>query len=419
MMPPNAEQSRKAVVAATVGNVLEWYDFSVYAFFAATIGRKFFPAGDPTIELLSTFLVFGLGFVIRPLGGIIIGRLGDTHGRRTSLVLTIMLMAAGTMMIGVLPTHAEIGFLAPVLLLVARLLQGFSAGGEWGGSTAFMVEWAPPGKRGAVGSFQQMSVVGGLLLGSAIGATMNTLVPADVMDAWGWRLPFLFGGVLGFIGQYLRRNVGETPAFEAATDQKPEATSRSAMLALRAFFFTIHWTVCFYVTLTYMATFSRVQLKLSPADSLWANSICLAVLAATIPFFGRLSDRIGRKPLMLASCIAFIILPWPLFHWILAEKTFMAVVTAQCVLALCISLFSGPGPAAIAEQFPTRSRSAWMSASYALAVAIFGGFAPFISTWLIEATGDPRSPTWYVMAAAVITLVTVLRLPETANRPLA
>lgn len=421
-MEQQATESRRAVVAATVGNVLEWYDFSVYAYFAATIGRKFFPSGDPTAELLATFLVFGLGFIVRPLGGIVIGRIGDTRGRRTALVLTIMLMAAGTALIGLLPTHAEIGLAAPLLLVVARLLQGFSAGGEWGGSTAFMVEWAPPDRRGWVGSFQQMSVAGGLLLGSAIGAFLSTVLPAETMESWGWRLPFLFGAVLGFVGQYLRRNVEETPAYRAAEQRQatePEGGASNVSLALRAFLFTVHWTVSYYIVLTYLQSFTQTRLGLGRASALWANAIGLVVLIVLIPFAGRLSDRIGRKPLLLASCAAFVVLPWPLFDWMLASPGFGAVAAAHVILSAAIALFSGPGPAAIAEIFPTRSRSAWMSASYALAVAIFGGFAPYIATWLIANTGNPVSPTWYVILAAIVSGIAIARLPETAHRPLA
>ncbi|MBX6374085.1 MAG: MFS transporter [Acetobacteraceae bacterium] len=422
-MDQQATESRRAVTAATVGNVLEWYDFSVYAYFAGTIGRKFFPSGDPTAELLATFLVFGLGFIVRPLGGIVIGRIGDTHGRRTALVLTILLMAVGTAMIGLLPTYAQIGIAAPLLLLVARLLQGFSAGGEWGGSTAFMVEWAPPGRRGWTGSFQQMSVAGGLLLGSAIGAFLSTVVPAETMEAWGWRVPFLFGAVLGFVGQYLRRNVEETPAYRAAAQQeaKPEAEEGTSnwSLALRAFLFTVHWTVSYYIVLTYLQSFTQTQLGLGRAAALWANAIGLVVLIALIPLAGRMSDSIGRKPLMLASCAAFVVLPWPLFKWMLGAPGFGTVVAVHVILSIGIALFSGPGPAAIAEIFPTRSRSLWMTASYALAVAIFGGFAPYIATWLIANTGDPVSPTWYVIVAAIVSGLTIARLPETAHRPLA
>jgi MHS family proline/betaine transporter-like MFS transporter len=430
MQPPSTEhaEGRRAVTAATFGNVLEWYDFSVYAFFAATIGRHFFPSNDPTASLLATFAVFGVGFVMRPLGGILIGRMGDRRGRRPALLLTIMLMAAGTVMIGLLPSYATIGAAAPILLVVARLIQGFSAGGEWGGSTAFMVEWAPEGKRGWYGSFQQMSVAAGLLLGSGIGALVNTILPPEAVESWGWRVPFLLGGVLGLVGQYMRRNVSETPAYRAAETSSQTAapaasTSTSAGsgwgLGARAFGFTVLWTVSYYIFLNYMPTFTRNQVGLSPGQSLWANTIGLVALVLLIPLMGWLSDRVGRKPLLLASCGFFALLTWPLLSLMLGSGgDFGTVVLIQLLFAVAIALFSGPGPAAIAEIFPTRSRSTGMSSSYALAVAIFGGFAPYIATWLIANTGNPMSPAFYVIAAALISFLTIMILPETAKRPL-
>src|SRR5215469_2724623 len=213
MHEPTEAKIRQAVAAAIIGNVLEWYDFAVYAFVAIHISRKFFPAGDEVSALLSTFLAYGLGFVARPLGAIVIGRIGDTRGRKAALLLTILLMAVGTVLIGLLPTFEAIGYLAPVLLVVARLLQGFSAGGEWGSSTAFIVEWAPPAERGYYGSFQQTSVVAGLLLGSGVAALLNTVMTPDAMTNWGWRVPFLLGAIIGPVGLYMRRRIDETPAY--------------------------------------------------------------------------------------------------------------------------------------------------------------------------------------------------------------
>jgi MFS transporter, MHS family, proline/betaine transporter len=220
---PLRHETRKAVGAAAIGNVLEWYDFGVYVFFAGAIARNFFPASDPTSALLSSFGVFGVGFLMRPLGGIFIGRYGDTHGRKAALTLTIMAMALGTVMVGVLPGYASIGVFAPILLVVARLIQGFSAGGEWGGSTAFIVEWAPPGRRGWYGSFQQASIAASLVLSSGTGALFTTVFSAETLSSWAWRIPFLLGVVLALVGVYLRRNVEETPAYRAVEARQPPA----------------------------------------------------------------------------------------------------------------------------------------------------------------------------------------------------
>ena len=414
------KESTKAVTAAAIGNVLEWYDFAVYAFVATIIAKKFFPAQDEVAALLSTFLAYGLGFLARPLGGIVIGRMGDVSGRKNALLLTMFLMAGGTVMIGLLPTFETIGYLAPLLLVVARLTQGFSAGGEWGGSTAYIVEWAPKGQRGYYGSFQQVSVVAGLLLGSGMAALLNTILTPEQMDAWGWRVLFLLGGVLGPVGLYMRRTISETPAFvaEQGSEAKPRHVDDHVspwLLGARAFGFTVVWTVCFYVLLNYMPTWARQYMKLSPAQALWANTIGLLVLMTAIPFMGKLSDRIGRKPLLLACCASFILIPYPAFSYLLGPSgSFAGLIAVQVLFAVMIAAFSGAGPAAIAEIFPTRNRSTWMTTGYALAVALFGGFAGAISIWLISTFGTPIAHTYYLIASALISTLVIVTLRETA-----
>jgi MHS family proline/betaine transporter-like MFS transporter len=422
MPDPKSHETRKAVVAAAIGNVLEWYDFGVYVFFAADIGRNFFPHAGASVALLESFAVFGVGFLARPVGGIVIGRLGDTHGRKLALTLTITLMAIGTIVLGILPTYASIGIAAPALLVVARLLQGFSAGGEWGGSTAFMVEWAPAARRGWYGSWQQCSIAASLVLSSAVGGIIYSSLSPEAVTSWGWRLPFLGGIVIAVVGLYLRRQVEETPVYrdyqQKAQGAAPARAESDFALGLKAFGFTIHWTVAFYIMLSYMPTFMRLHGHLSSAQALWSNTIGLIVLMVLIPPLGALSDRVGRKTLLLVSCAAFVVLPIPFFRLILAEPGFAVVVLLQSVFGVAIAFFSGPGPAAIAELFPTRSRSTWMTPAYALAVAIFGGFAPFIATWLIGVTGSPMSPTYYVIAAAIVSFLVILSFRESAHAPL-
>jgi MHS family proline/betaine transporter-like MFS transporter len=418
---PQATQTRRAVSAAVIGNVLEWYDFSVYAFVAVIIARKFFPQGDEVTALLSTFLAYGLGFVARPLGGIVLGAVGDTHGRKTALLITIALMAIGTVLVGVLPTYSAIGIVAPLLLVVARLMQGFSAGGEWGSSTAYIVEWAPADRRGFFGSFQQTSVVAGLLLGSAVAATFNTLLTPEQMDAWGWRVPFLLGGILGPVGLWMRRTIDETPAYmkaKAAPAPAAAATASPWVMAARAFGFTIVWTVCFYILLSYMPTYTQKYVKISASAALWANTIGLFVLMVCIPIMGALSDKFGRKPLLLTCCLAYIVLPYPIFNFLVSGASYTQLVMVQILFAILISMFSGAGPAAIAEMFPTRARSTWMTSGYALAVAIFGGFAPFISVYLIDRFASPLAHTFYLIAAAIVSTIVIAMMRETAHEPL-
>ncbi|HEV8261133.1 MAG TPA: MFS transporter [Burkholderiales bacterium] len=421
MDKPERRETRRAVTAAVVGNVLEWYDFAIYAYMATVIARKFFPSGNEVSALLSTFAAFGVGFVLRPLGGILIGRLGDLKGRKTALLLTIALMAAGTVLIGLIPSYETVGPAAPILIVIARMLQGFSAGGEWGGSTAFIVEWAPENQRGFYGSLQQCSVAGGLLLGSAVAALVSSVLPAQTVDDWAWRIPFLLGGLLGPVGLYMRRNIGETPAFARAQETTSAATSDTpapAWLAARAFGFTILWSVSYYIVLAYMPTFLQRHVMLGRSEALWATTAGLLVLVTTIPLSGLLSDRFGRKPLLLAACVAFMVLPYPLFDLMLVGASLGTIIAIQVALALGIALYSGPGPAAIAEIFPTKGRSTWMSTGYSLSVAVFGGFAPFVATWLIEKTGSLLSPAYYLMAAAAASTVVVLRLEESADKPL-
>ncbi len=225
---PSHGESWRAVSAAIVGNILEWYDFAIYGYVATIIAHNFFPSGDQVGALLATFATFGIGFVARPLGGIIIGRMGDTRGRKAALLLTIFLMAIGTVGIGLIPSYNSIGVLAPLLLVICRLMQGFAAGGEWGGATAFIVEWAPEKRRGFFGSFQQASVAGGLLLGSAIAALCSTLLSADQMEAWGWRIPFLLGIILVPVGIYMRSDIKETPAYRQSEEEASPSTQRPA-----------------------------------------------------------------------------------------------------------------------------------------------------------------------------------------------
>lgn len=288
---PNAEQSRRAIYAATIGNVMEWYDFGVFGFLAGSLALNFFPMDDPRAALLNTFLIFGVGLVFRPLGGIVIGRLGDRRGRKPALVLTILMMAVGTVIIGLLPPYSAIGVTAPVLLLLARLLQGFSTGGEWGGATAFMAEWSVEGRRGLYTSFQQTSVAGGTLLGVGVAALLTSLIGSDAINDWGWRVPFLLGGLFGPIGLWLRRQVDETPPYREMAAEPGAAQASTCGHAAKAFGFTVLWTVSFYVFLTYMPTYTRTQLHLTAAQSLWASTASLLALVVLVPLMGALSDR--------------------------------------------------------------------------------------------------------------------------------
>ncbi len=404
----------RAILAAAAGNMLEWYDFTIYAYMAPFIAQKFFPGNDPMAGLLAVFATFGLGFVIRPLGGILIGRLGDVGGRKTALLLTILLMAMGTAGIGLVPGRAAIGGAAPWLLVFCRLLQGFSAGGEWGSSTAFIYEWAPKGRRGFFSSLQQSSVACGMLLGSAVAALSGTLFSKSQMADFGWRIPFLLGVLIVPVGIFMWRKVDETPIF-AAQKSAPVSFRAGTGLAVQAGGIIVIWTVAYYAVLTYMPVFTAHFSRLGPAAALWSNALSLFVLAVSIPLFGWMADRVGRKPLLLVGAAGFAILSYPLFLLIVKSESALPIVLAQIAFALMTAIYSGGAPAAVTEIFPSASRLLWMSTGYSLTVALFGGFGPFISTWLVRATGSSLSPVLYIVGCAGLSLAAILPLKETRH----
>ncbi|WP_199088805.1 MFS transporter [Bosea sp. ASV33] len=419
---------RRAVIAAIVGNTLEWYDFAVYGFFALTLAKLFFPTGDPTVSLLLTVATFGVGFIMRPVGALVLGTLADRRGRKLALSLTILLMALGTAMIGLAPTYATAGAWAPAIIVLARLIQGFSAGGEIGGATAFLVEHAPPARRGLYASWQQASQAGALLLGSLTGAVLTGLLPAADIEAWGWRVPFLLGLLIAPVGLFIRFRVSETDAFKAILRERaarPEASfsplrdtlakHRSAVVA--GFGITIAWTVCTYFFLVTMPTYAVRQLGVPQNASFLANSVGLVLIVILAPVFGAWSDKIGRRPIMLAAACGILLACWPLLFWLTHQPSVVNLVLAQIVFAVLIAGFSGPAPAAMAELYPPAMRSTGLSIAYNLAVTIFGGFAPFITTWLILQTGSALAPAWYVMLAAAISLTTLVASGNLIRRP--
>ncbi|MDR5781812.1 MFS transporter [Caballeronia sp. LZ065] len=413
-------QTSRAVTAAVVGNILEWFDFGTYAFLASVIAKVMFPTGDDFAAMLGTFGAFGLGFAARPLGAIIFGWLGDKKGRKWTLTFVMPLMAAATLFMALLPTYASIGIMAPVLLVAARMLQGISVGGELGNAVAFLVEWAPPKKRGLYGSFQQCSTLGGMLLGSGAAALMTTLLSPQAMLDWGWRVPFIIGAiVIGPIGWIIRKRSEETPVYQSASEDAPATPRRApALLGLQACGLVIVWTVSLYVLLNYLPSFTTKYVGMSSSTALWLNTAGLIVMTASIPFWGAASDRFGRKPIYAIGCVAFLVLPYPIFHLMLAYKSAAVVGAVQVVGGVIIGIFSGVGPAVLSELFPTKIRTTWMSIGYGIANAVFGGFAPMISIALIKATGSPLSPAFFVMLAALLSTLTVMTIRETAHDPL-
>ena len=415
---------RRAIVSCAVGNFFELFDFVLYGYFAVPISQAFFPAGDDALALLSTFITFGVGFLFRPLGAVVIGAYGDRHGRRAALVVTIGLMAAATGCTGLIPTYGQIGFLAPVLLLICRCGQGFSTGGEWGGAAAFLVEYAEPGKRGLTGSWQQFSTQIGATAGSLAAYLLARNLAPEAFNAWGWRVPFLFGFVLGPIGYYLRTKVAETPAFERTAEKHQiapaplrEALTTHGTRIVQAFFLSIIGIVANYVMIVYMATYAVRTLHIDAGDALLCVTAANLVVMLLTPLAGALSDRVGRRPMIGACGVLYLLLGYPLYL-LVSNGTFASLLAALLIVGAIQSLYTGTIPVILSELFPTRVRYTALSLSYGFSVAIFGGFAPFAATYLIAATGNPLSPAFLVAAAGAVSAAAIWSMRECMNNPL-
>lgn len=421
-LPARPGRPGRVIAAAAVGNMLEWYDWTVYGFLITYIGLNFFPTSSAGASLMLTFATFGAGFLMRPVGALAIGWVGEIHGRKTALTLTFLVMAAGTAPIAFIPNYASIGIWAPLLLLLCRLLQGFSTGGELGGSLAFLAEWAPARWRGLHVSLQQASTHAGALLGCGSAALLNALLDERQMADWGWRLPFLFGSLLLPAALWLRLRVDETPHFMAACAQGPSSRRAPTVLApglLQAVGLIAAPVACQYLFFTWLAAFAVRLGGLSEAEALGANSAALALLVVLTPLMGAWSDRIGRRPLLALASVALLGATAPALACIAAAPGFTVVLCVQLTLALVVSLFHGAGPAAVTELFATRGRALRVSVAYGIGVALAGGFAPFIGSWLVGRTGSPLAPALYIGAACLVTAWVALRMPETARRELA
>jgi MFS transporter, MHS family, proline/betaine transporter len=423
---PQVEQGmlRRAMLGASVGNCVEWFDFAVYGYLAATLGAVFFPSEDPTISLLSSFAVFGVAFFMRPLGGFFFGPLGDRIGRQRTLAMVIILMSASTFVIAFLPGYAAIGIWAPILLVTARLLQGFSVGGEFGGASAFLAEYSPDARRGYLVSWIEFSAVGGFFLGSASVLVLTATIGEDALGSWGWRIPFLLAGPLGLIGLYIRLRVEDTPEFralertgEVSGSPFRETITQNWRPILQVIGLVIIQNAGFYIVLTYMPTYFSEQLGFSSTASSLSSVFTLIVAMALIPPLGALSDRVGRKPLLAASCVGFALLSYPLFL-LMNQGNLVGAVLSHVALGALLAVFLSATIAALAELFPTRVRYGGFSIGYNISVAIFGGAAPFFATYLISLTGNPLSPAFYLIAAAVASLITIATIAETARTPL-
>jgi MFS transporter, MHS family, proline/betaine transporter len=409
----------RQLVAAVIGNALEWYDFVVFGFLSATISRLFFPKSSEYAALLLTFATFGVGFFMRPVGAIVLGLYADRAGRKSALQLVILLMTIAVALVAFAPTYESIGLGAPLLIVLARLLQGFASGGEFSSATSFLVESAPPHRKGYFGSWQMVGQGLAALLGSVAGALVTQRLEPSQLDAWGWRLPFLFGLLIGPVGLYIRRHLQETEEFKALRDKLPMKVTFGLLLrehtraVVASFLLVVCGTSAYYVLLVYMPTYAHTQLSVPLADAFSVQIFALAWMILLVPFFGILSDRVGRRPVLASAAFAYLVFSYPLFTWVLSEPSFVRLLALQLVMSSAIAGFYGALSTALAEQFPTGIRSTGTAIAYNFGVMLFGGFAPFTITWLIRVTGSPIAPAFYIMAGASAGIAASLLMRET------
>ncbi|MES0884891.1 MFS transporter [Roseibium sp. SCP14] len=410
---------RKNAFAGAIGNVMEWYDFAVYAYMAPVIGQLFFPSNDDFTSLLATYGTFAVGYLSRPLGALVFGHIGDKVGRKLVLILSVSLMGITTVSIGLLPDVGQIGPLAAVFLIALRILQGFSVGGEYTGSTTFIVEYAPRNRRAFYASWVLCGAFGGFLLGSAVSTLLNNLLDQDALQTWGWRLPFLAGALIALVAMLLRRHIEEPPAPEYE-----EEWQRSPVVVA----FTEHWrdmlkvmglalaiNVGFYMMFVYAVGYLTDRMHVSTAKALDINTICMAVITFLPLAFALMADRIGRKPILLSGIIGIIVFSWPLF-WLMHHTDTVLILLGQLGFTVLFSCVYAANIATQAEIVPHRVRVSVLSISYNFCLSLFGGTTPLVATYLVERTADDFAPVYYLMALSVLSLITVLLIPETRGK---
>jgi MHS family proline/betaine transporter-like MFS transporter len=408
--------SKKTLLAGAIGNVLEWYDFALYGYFAPVLASLFFPSDHPSVSLLSAFGVFAVGFLARPLGALLFGYWGDTLGRRTALAWSVLLMAVPTCLVGLLPTYEAIGAAAPVALTLCRFFQGLSVGGEFTGSATFLVEHAASTQRGYVGSWAGFSAQIGALLGSGVGALLASSVTEEALHQWGWRIPFMMGGLIALVGWYVRTRVPESPAFETVRRAGGLAASpvRDVFMTQRPAVAKVMGLVwlhggAFYLLYVYGTTYLVTVTAVPLATVLSLNTGCMTLLALLIPLTGAWSDRIGQPPLLIAGAAGLALLSYPLFLW-LTSNDLPRMIVAQVLLTLLVACYMGPFFAAVAELFPVPQRYTGLSVGYNIGSALFGGTAPLIATLCIEWSDNRLAPAFYLSLCAAVSLAVAMTL---------
>jgi MHS family citrate/tricarballylate:H+ symporter-like MFS transporter len=408
----------RQVLAVVVGNGLEYYDFVTFAFFASQIGRTFFPSNTPGASLLASLATFGVGFLTRPLGAFFIGRFGDRAGRKPAMLLSFTLIGVGVVGLPLIPSYASIGILAPMLAIVFRLLQGFALGGEVGPSTAFLMEVAPPLRRGLYVSLQATSADFAVCIAGLVGVGLASVLDAPALDAWGWRVALLFGAAIIPVGLVLRRTLRETLDGPVRAEEEPAPGGYGKIVVLGLILLSTATTVNYL--LEYMTTYANVTLGMSSKIAFGATAVIGLSGVICDSLGGWLSDRFGRRPIMIVPWLFLAVAVFPCF-WMLERLRTAAALYSACAVLACIStLSSATIIVAITESLPRRVRSGGLAIIYALSISVFGGSAQFFIAWLIRATGNPLAPAWYMFCGVVIGIIVLFQLPETApiKRPI-
>lgn len=411
------------LVAGIAGNVMEWYDFAVYGYFASIIAPMFFPSDDHVSSLLATFGVFAAGFLMRPIGAIVFGHLGDKMGRKAALMLSVISMAAPTFLLGCLPTYETIGILAPILLTVIRMVQGLSVGGEYTGSITYLTEATHHKNRGLAASWSSAGAMGGFVLGSGVAALITNLVPTDLVNDWFWRVPFLCGALIGIFAVMMRKNLPESESFEKLQAQDDvaeiplhDAFRHQAWEMTKVVLYNWSPAAVNYVVFLYLPTYLHTYDRIPLSEALNINTIAIALVVVLIPTFAWLSDKGGRYRMVMLTQIACALLAYPLFM-LFDVGTIWAVLAGQAVFAVLVGLQQGLNPAFMVEQFARAgTRFTALSLSFNTAYALFGGTAPLIASWLIHATGDHRAVAIYLAATSVVSLGAILLLRDHAGK---
>jgi MFS transporter, MHS family, proline/betaine transporter len=409
--PASTTSSFRVIAAASIGNALEWFDLLTYGYFAVTISRLFFPVSDETVSLLLAFGTFGVSYLVRPLGALVLGAYADRAGRKASLTLSISLMTIGTLIMAATPTYASIGAVAPAIILIGRLLQGFSVGGEFGASTSFLVEHGAK-RRGFFASFQWAGQGLAAVFASLFGVGLTTMLSPEQVSSWGWRTPYLFGLLIAPVGFYIRRHASETPEFLAAKPADTpirEVLLRQRNRVLLAIGVAIVSNSSNYLIL-YMPTYAVMQLHLPASSGFVATLLGGIILTVGSPVFGHWSDMIGRSSIMLTAAALFFISAYPAFLLVTRHASLPALIAVVCWLSLLKTSYSGVLPSLMAEIFPSQTRSTGLALSYNISAPIFGGFAPLISASLIEVTGNNLAPSFYLMATALASFCVLVGL---------